>query len=174
MLRSWKEGKLRGDEDPKSLTNGAPPPRVKQEPANGEAFIADDRPPWLIEPPLDHDLIHARKIFQKWEKSIKWNTPYPDMLKALQDWLFMELEQLGDVGTDPREGTIEIDAKLGEIKRDGDRYSLPIMNAAVIHPQAYNKFDLHFESNMSVVSTRSTMTGAGAVTLTVTRTIMHT
>ena len=126
--------------------------KVKQEQTNGEAAVPDDRPPWLLDPPLDHDLIHARRIFQKWEKSIKWNTPYPDILRGLQDWLFMELDQLGDVGTDPREGTIEIEAKFGEIKRDGDRYSLPVVNAAIIHPQAYSKFDLHFESNMSVVS----------------------
>lgn len=96
------------------------------------------------------------------------------MLRALQDWLFVELDQLGDVGTDPREGTIEIEAKFGEIKRDGDRYSLPVMNAAVIHPQAYNKFDLHFESNMSVVSTRRLCAQRSPVRLTDTRPITRT
>lgn len=70
-------------------TNGQPAP---------PSSIPDERPPWLHNPPLDMDLIGAREALGPWEKSMKWNTPYPDMLRVVQDWLWQNLEQLGDIG----------------------------------------------------------------------------
>lgn len=115
------------------------------------APVPDGRPPWLNNPPLDHDLIHARQLLGgKWEKTFKWNTPYPDMLMAVQNWLGDELNQLGDVGRDPRDGTIEIEAKFGTLKHEGNPFNLPVENATVIRPQENHR--LHFESTMTEVS----------------------
>lgn len=114
------------------------------------AAPVDGRPPWLNNPPLDHDLINAQQIFGKWEKTFRWNTPYPDLLSNVQEWLRLELNQLKDVGKDPLEGTIEIEAKFGTLKHDGDPFRLPVMGATIIHPQA--KPVPSFESDMEAVS----------------------
>ena len=110
--------------------------------ANGSA--PDGRPPWLHNPPLDMDLIGARDALGPWEKSMRWNTPYPDMLRVVQDWLFSNLEQLGDIGTNPQEGSVEIEAKIGYlIDNDTDRrLQLPVMTMCVIRddPSHPNRF----------------------------------
>jgi hypothetical protein len=48
----------------------------------------------------------------KWEKTFRWNTPYPDLLMVVQNWLSRQLEELRDVGMDAREGTVEIEARV--------------------------------------------------------------
>lgn len=113
----------------------------------------------MLNPPLDHDLINARQVLGPWEKTIKWNTPYPDILGTVQDWLFRQLDQLGDVARDPREGTVEIEAKFGTLIKDDDRLSLPVMNACVIDPHASSRMHLRFESTMTAVSLMSTTIG---------------
>lgn len=66
--------------------------------ANGNAngVVLDGREPWLYNPPLDMDLIQARSVLGNWEKSMKWNTPYPDILRVVQDFLWGHLMQLGE------------------------------------------------------------------------------
>jgi hypothetical protein len=105
-----------------------------QSTANGT--VPDGRPPWLHNPPLDMDLIGARDALGSWEKSMRWNTPYPDLLRVVQDWLWQNLEQLGDIGTNPQEGSVEIEAKIGYlIDNDTDRrLQLPVMTMCVIQP----------------------------------------
>ena len=122
--------------------------------ANGTAVSL---PPWRQDPPLDGDLIHARSILGQWEKSFKWNTPIPSMVAATQDWLFSNLEACADIGNDPREGAIEIEAKIGTLVNqggDGTRCSLPVMSATVIHPAANRNY--RFESQMETVSLTNT------------------
>ena len=126
-------------------TNGGP--NAPQTNANNPKL-----PPWRQDPPLDGDLIHARNILGSWEKSFRWHTPIPSMVAAAQDWLFANLEACADVGNDPREGAIEIEAKIGTLisQDDNKRCSLPVMSATVIHPAANKKY--RFESQMEEVS----------------------
>lgn len=118
------------------------PPAPQQININGK--------PWHRDPPLDEDLIHTRSILGPWEKTFRWNTPVPDMLKALQDWFYMRLHELRDVGTDPMEGTIEIEARLGHLVNPdtGYRASLPISSAAIIHPDANHRYAFHSAMTM--------------------------
>jgi len=132
-------------------SNGMPQQQPNGHPAaNGNSA---DMPPWLQNPPLDQDLIHCRRVLGQWEKTFKWNTPYPDMLRVVQDWLFQQLSQLKDVGNDPREGTVEIEAKIGRISRkggdEGERLRLPVLSATVLHPSFNDK--ISFESEMEQV-----------------------
>ncbi|KAF2171937.1 hypothetical protein M409DRAFT_63472 [Zasmidium cellare ATCC 36951] len=148
----------------KSMTNlnSQPPPRAAQQ--NGVAGpqpngVSNARPPqangnqanippWQQNPPLDDDLIHARRVLGRWEKSLKWNVPNPSFNRAVADWLYEQLKNNVDIGTDPQEGTIEIEAKIGTLIDDnGRRCELPVMNACVIHPAAARRF--RFESEMN-------------------------
>ena len=124
--------------------------------ANGQLAIndveLDGRDPWTYPKPLDMDLIEASQVLGKWEKTFRWNTPYPDMLREVQNWLFAHLDQLGDAGTDPREGTIEIEAKIGTLLiagSDDERCNLPVGSMAIIRPEANGRY--HFESQMTPV-----------------------
>jgi hypothetical protein len=144
------------------IQNGGMPQQSSQkQPAvpqsNGQAMAhsnhLDGRDPWRYDPPLDMDLIEARSVLGRWEKTFRWNTPYPDMLKVVQDWLWQNLEQLGDVGSDPREGQVEIEAKIGTLidNNTDTRLKLPVATMCVIQP------DLHgnrhsFRSEMREVS----------------------
>ncbi|KAK4508623.1 hypothetical protein PRZ48_002362 [Zasmidium cellare] len=149
--------------------NSQPPPRVTQQngvsgsQANGTAKARTPQPtqppqppngnqakipPWQQHPPLDDDLIHARRVLGPWEKSMRWNVPNPSFNRAVADWLYAQLKANADIGTDPREGTIEIEAKIGTLIDDnGRRCELPVMNACVIHPNAARRF--RFESEMN-------------------------
>lgn len=113
--------------------------------ANGELA------PWQRHPPLDDDLIHARKVMGRWEKSLRWNVPNSTFNTAVTDWLFEQLKANADIGTDPREGVIEIEAKIGTLidESTGRRCEIPAMNSCVIHP-AYAR-RLRFESEMNEV-----------------------
>ena len=112
----------------------------------------DGREPWNYDPPLDMDLIEASKVLGKWEKTFRWNTPYPDILKAVQDWLWQNLDQLGDVGTDAKEGTVEIEAKIGWLidNNTDERLRLPVATMCVIQPDQGNRYS--FRSEMKLVS----------------------
>ena len=104
------------------------------------------------EPAIDLDLAHARAILGPWEKTFKWNTPVPSLLKAVQDWLWRHLAAHSDIGNDPRTGVIEIEAKIGTLIRSGehDRAPSQYVNTGVIH-ENYNK-QYRFESRMEEVS----------------------
>lgn len=117
--------------------------------ANGG--ILDGRDPWNYNPPLDMDLIQASTVLGRWEKSMKWNTPYPDILKVVQDFFWQNLEQLGEVGMDPREGSVEIEAKIGSLidNNSDQRVKLPVMTMCVIPPELNGRYS--FRSEMQEV-----------------------
>lgn len=125
-------------------------PMVPNPPVNGRAN-GHAIPPWELNPPLDHDLLHAREVLGPWEKTFKWNTPYPDMLRSLQDWLYVKLAENADVGNDPATGAIEIEAKIGTLIQEttGDRVRLPVTTIGLIHPDANKHY--RFESRMEEV-----------------------
>ena len=77
----------------------------------------------------------------------------PDLERAVADWLAIRLAELKDVGRDPREGTVEIEAKVGNIihNETKDRISLPVMSACVLAPEVADKH-YSFESRMIEVS----------------------
>ncbi len=97
----------------------ASPPQQQPHQLTNGASAGSGLQPWQREVPLDDDLVRVRSIMGKWEKTFRWNTPYPDMLKAVQDWLYVQLSELQDVGMDPMEGTIEIEARVS-VLRDRD------------------------------------------------------
>ena len=132
--------------------NGGPQPNGHSNPNNA---AIDGRQPWQHDPPLDMDLIKATQVLGKWEKTFHWNTPYPDTLKVVQDWLYLELDKLEDVGMDPKEGTIEIEAKIGTLLQENsdERVNLPIASMAVIRPDMNGR--CHFESQMTLVRSSS-------------------
>lgn len=130
-----------------SQSNGYPPPPPP-------AHDAEALPSWERNPPLDDDLIFARRILGPWEKTFCWRTPYPDLLKVVQDWLFMQLSQLKDLGHDVNEGTIEIEAKIGKIlSKQGaeDRIGLPVTSMCVLSQDWFERA-ARFESQMDEVS----------------------
>ncbi|KAF2721809.1 mRNA triphosphatase CET1 [Polychaeton citri CBS 116435] len=133
------------------------PPQTPDPPqaANGTAAVhnhttpqPNSDQPWRDDPPLDHDLIHARKVLGPWEKTFRWNTPYPDMLRVVQDWLYAKISEHADVGNDPRTGAIEIEAKIGTLidHRTNDRWQSPIASICALRPEANPQF--RFESRM--------------------------
>ena len=141
------------------------PPRPNAAQVNGQAngqasaqALAYDagvagRDPWQLDPPLDHDLIHVQQVRgTKWEKSFLWNTPYPDQLRVVQDWIYVQLDQLGDAGTNPEEGTVEIEAKIGTLLKEGSRCDLPVSDISVVDPNSRYNRQLNFESQMTPVS----------------------
>jgi hypothetical protein len=127
-----------------------PPPQPRQQMPNGSAH--SNGAANHSEPALDMDLAHARSILGPWEKTFKWNTPVPSLLKVIQDWLWKHLKQHSDIGNDPRTGVIEIEAKIGTLIRSGehDRAPSQYMNTGVIH-ENFNK-QYRFESRMEEVS----------------------
>ncbi|SMY24385.1 unnamed protein product [Zymoseptoria tritici ST99CH_1A5] len=134
-------------------TNGDPPLQTNGQqvspPLSGNLQAALDVLPWQQNPPLDHDLMRARKVLgPKWEKSINWNVPLSSLVKSLMDWTFQSLDANSDIGLDPREGAIEIEAKIGTLvdENTGERMVLPVRNAVVLAPGTENRYQ--FESQM--------------------------
>ncbi|CAK3894176.1 mRNA-capping enzyme subunit beta [Lecanosticta acicola] len=107
--------------------------------------------PWQQNPPIDNDLLNARALLGAWEKSIKWSTPLTPFNRAITTWLWQNLDRNSDIGLDPREGIIEIEAKIGTLVDvdSGDRIQMPVQNACVIAP-AYNR-RMRFESEMNEI-----------------------
>ena len=140
---------------PRATPHPAPMSQPRQQPSGAtpsNGAPVDRAAPWAQPQPLDMDLINARAILGPWEKTFKWNTPLPALLRVVQDWLWQQLEQHSDIGHDPRTGTIEIEAKIGTLIRSGEheRAQGPYLNTGVIHP-AHNK-QYRFESRMEEVS----------------------
>lgn len=75
------------------------------------------------------------------------NVPITSLVKQVMDWLYVSLDLNADIGLHPREGAIEIEAKIGTLidKDTGDRIRLPVTSAAVLDPRN-DKFQ--FESQM--------------------------
>lgn len=134
----------------------APVVQHQQSPAqpNGNLpqVISDEAPPWQQNPPLDNDLIRARQIFGRWERSIKWEQPHVDLERVIMDWLYVQLNGLHEVDN-PDECLIEIEAKIGRImaKDTGGRMRLPVQSATVLD-EAWAKIQTTFESQMEEVS----------------------
>lgn len=160
---------------PRSNGVSAQNPRQQTAPqANGHALQRErvtgsmdlDRP-WLQEPPLDNDLIRARQMFGHWEKSIRWSQPVVDMEKVVADWLYIQLMQLQDVEDDPQIGSIEIEAKIGQIidKRSDMRMQLPVQSATVVS-ETWCRENTRFESQMEKVRTILTFFASCAKPLT--------
>lgn len=103
----------------------------------------------LHDGPLDNDLIRARRILDPgWERSMDGNVPITSLVKQVMDWLYVSLDTNADIGLDPREGAIEIEAKIGTLidKDTGDRMSLPITSATVLETRSNGTYQ--FESQM--------------------------
>ncbi|KAK5171716.1 uncharacterized protein LTR77_003352 [Saxophila tyrrhenica] len=143
----FKHGDAQANGHAPTLERAITPRGASQQP-NGTVPISETKP-WQQHPPLDHDLIGASAILGKWEKSFRWNTPYPPMLKCVQDWLFEQFSGLQDVGMHPKEGTIEVEARVGVLKKAGsdDRLRLPVLSTTVLDPATNS--DYHFESRMT-------------------------
>lgn len=140
-------------QQPRAPPQAVPMPQPKQQQANGSTQSNGAPPnysePWLQPQALDMDLAHARSILGPWEKTFKWNTPLPALLRVVQDWLWQSLEQFSDI--DPRTGEIEIEAKIGTLVKSGEqeRAQGQYLNAGVIHPGLNNQY--RFESRMEEV-----------------------
>ncbi|GIZ38955.1 hypothetical protein CKM354_000235000 [Cercospora kikuchii] len=134
-----------------------PPPQVvpqangqKQPPPQQGAPGVNFAAPWLENPPIDHDMLRMRRLMGgAWEKTIQWTTPMPSLTKAVTDWLVSQLLACEDVAQDPKEGQIEIEAKVGRLfnKGNGQRFAMPVQNMVVISPQ-YAEVNCSFESEM--------------------------
>lgn len=98
---------------------------------------------------IDHDLLKARQILGSWERCICRDPPAPGLLIAVSHWLAQRLNELREVGNDPREGSVEIEAKIGTIVdiNTGQRLKMPVESPVVIS-ESFNK-NLRFESQMS-------------------------
>lgn len=145
----------RQQQQPRATPQPAPMQQPRQQ-QNGAAHSngapVNQSEPWLQQQPIDMDLAHARSILGPWEKTFKWNTPLPALLRVVQDWLWQNLEAHSDIGNDPQTGVIEIEAKIGTLVRSGeqDRATGQYLNAGVIHPGLNKQF--RFESRMEEVS----------------------
>lgn len=139
---------------PRAPPQPAPVPQPRQVPNGSAQSNGAHHPtePWLQPQALDMDLAHARSILGPWEKTFKWNTPLPALLRVVQDWLWQQLEQHSDIGNDPHTGVIEIEAKIGTLIRSGEqeRAQGQYLNTGVIHPGMNKQY--RFESRMEEVS----------------------
>lgn len=82
-----------------------------------------------------------------------WQTNMPSIVKSVTDWLVGNLQNLRDVGFDPREGSIEIEGKIGTLlTQNGSRCDLPVTSMVVLDPSASYTRNLRFESQMQDVS----------------------
>jgi hypothetical protein len=76
------------------------------------------------------------------------HVPITSLVKKVMDWLYMSLSANADIGLNPREGAIEIEAKIGTLV-DGDnrdRLALPVTSATVLDQRTSER--TRFESQM--------------------------
>lgn len=125
-------------------------PQARSRPPPNGGMDAEN--PWVEDPPLDHDLINARSLLGQWEKTFEWNEPSSSISKYVQQWLFEHLDKYKAVGHDPRQGTLEIEGKIGTLfsKATDDRMRLPVTTATVVDPAHNHQY--YFESEMGPVS----------------------
>lgn len=135
--------------------NGAPPPsRVNgRPPTKGGPVMSQSSASSALNgsEPIDTDILRIRSFLGNWERSFTNRQPLPDTKRTVADWIFTQLAQLRDVGTDPHFGTVEIEGKVGTlVKKDtGDRCSLPVMNTVILNPAMSEQY--RFESRMQEV-----------------------
>ncbi|KAK5709641.1 hypothetical protein LTR17_019577 [Elasticomyces elasticus] len=139
---------------------GRPQQRPNQPQPNGtqtssQGYLPQDANPdrpWSDAVPLDRDLLRTRHCLGlgKWEKSIRWTAPMPEMLKQVMDWLYVQLNNLQDVPDDPNEVEIEIEAKIGQIvdAKSGQRVMWPITSPTILNQGWATKDNIKFESQM--------------------------
>ncbi|KAF2771066.1 mRNA triphosphatase CET1 [Teratosphaeria nubilosa] len=150
---------LRQDQTPAPAVNGHTQPHQNGHQQHHKAPIDADRMPWQHETPIDLDLLKARELFGQWEKSFQWYTPMPDVEAAVMDWLVIELNQLQDVGYDPQEGSIEIEAKIGRVinKATNERIlpsAFPAVQLSVLS-ESFALNNTRFESEMEMKEHRA-------------------
>ncbi|KAK3107968.1 hypothetical protein LTR53_017951, partial [Teratosphaeriaceae sp. CCFEE 6253] len=126
--------------------------------------------PWADPLPLDRDLLRTRACLgleegMKWEKSIRYHAPVPELGKQVMDFLYLQLLSLQDIpngGGDGRGGgdgltgegegevEIEIEAKIGRIVKaeSGERLSMPITTPAILAQGYATRERVRFESEM--------------------------
>ncbi|KAK4555163.1 hypothetical protein LTR86_007929 [Recurvomyces mirabilis] len=130
-----------------------------QQPVNGQRSQDDNyfppgvdpERPWADDPPLNRDLMQMQHCLslQKWEKSLKYHDPMPDMQRCAMDWLYREMSQLKDIPHDKRIVEIEIEGKIGRIMKGDERLSMPILTSTVLS-EDYAQRNLRFESKMEI------------------------
>ncbi|TKA81193.1 hypothetical protein B0A55_02637 [Friedmanniomyces simplex] len=110
--------------------------------------------PWSDSVPLDRDLLRTKHCLglEKWERSIRWTAPMPEMLKQVIDWLYVQLNNLQDVPDNPEEVEIEIEAKIGQIVNagKGERIMMPITSPAILNQMWATSDNIRFESQMEL------------------------
>jgi hypothetical protein len=98
--------------------------------------------------PIDETLRRMRRLKGKWERSLTGTTKLSNIVERIADWLVLKLNECADVGMDPREGTVEIEAKVGRLyNNDGQRLSLPVMGMTVLRPDWADN-NCRFDSQM--------------------------
>lgn len=135
--------------------NGRPiQPRVNGGGPAARDAAAGSRPNAAVtgDQPVDTDMVRIRGMLGEWERSYKNSQPLPDTKRVIADWMFTQLAQLRDVGTDPHYGTVEIEGKIGTLfhKDTGERCNFPVMNTVILSPQQSDAY--RFESRMQEVS----------------------
>ncbi len=143
----------------------AHPPQHQQAPSqpNGKRFSrrdylpegSDPDKPWSDSIPLDRDLLRTKHCLglEKWERSIRWTAPMPEMLKQVIDWLYVQLSQIQDVPDNPEEVEVEIEAKIGKIVNvgNGERIMMPITSPTILNQMWATGDNIRFESQMELV-----------------------
>ncbi|KAK0363916.1 hypothetical protein LTR91_014055 [Friedmanniomyces endolithicus] len=142
----------------------AHPPQHQQAPSqpNGKRFSrrdylpegSDPDKPWSDSIPLDRDLLRTKHCLglEKWERSIRWTAPMPEMLKQVIDWLYVQLSQIQDVPDNPEEVEVEIEAKIGKIVNvgNGERIMMPITSPTILNQMWATGDNIRFESQMEL------------------------
>lgn len=134
---------------PQSQPQSQPMPHAQSQPMQNGLEMPQSNGSGAHNLPLDNDLIRARRILDpNWEKSMDGKVPITSLVKQVMDWLYVSLENNSDIGLNPRQGAIEIEAKIGTLidKQTGDRMQLPVTSATVLNPRFDDRFQ--FESQM--------------------------
>lgn len=104
--------------------------------------------------PVDEELAKMRRIKGAWEKSFAGTVSLPDIPQTIADWLHghlsMSFRRDGRAGLDPRDGTLEIEAKIGRIQRRGrdERLTHGVCSITVLDPKFADN-EVAFESEMN-------------------------
>lgn len=101
-----------------------------------------------------------------WEMSIADMVPTDEMLQAVADFMFRGMLLHPELGAgDPRLGSLEIEAKLGQIvqPKTGDRIHLPVQSMTVLDQRFSH--DVSFRSEMSPVSNLMDVVKAAGLTI---------
>ncbi|KAK0946989.1 hypothetical protein LTR29_001572 [Friedmanniomyces endolithicus] len=148
---------------PNGVAPGHPPQHQHAPPqSNGKRLSrrdylpegSDPDKPWSDSIPLDRDLLRTKYCLglEKWERSIRWTAPMPEMLKQVIDWLYVQLNNIQDVPDSPEEIEVEIEAKIGKIVNvgNGERIMMPITSPTILNQMWATGDNIRFESQMEL------------------------